>query len=428
MQFTYNCCIIKTKNYDLIIYQILFNFAWSKGGSGNETIMKRCVAHAHYCLRARKGKRAKRTGLVVAGQRENEQFCFLHRRLGATLERASCPAMQSTASAASSQYSSSGIGSSISFSLSPTPSAASSDTLSFSSSGGDWSWAVACGRRDDARDADWCEEEEAGSKARRRGRKRVRQRREPVSQRTCRDEEAAARKKAKNDREKERVLHVREQYDILAKKLGDRVERGSGHFSKVLTLKAAIKYIRELREDSGLVESPSAAREVAHSDPPPEPGLSLPPLPPPLSAAAAVNLSCDEQLEPELHPYSDTPTTSFDSLFTDELPSAFSTTPDDILPAYSTTPYFTYSSANDFPPIFDSSCLYPFPGGSPTLPPPPPPPHSSLISPEMTAHHVSGANPVFTGGLSPSLGLSPPPPAQHPYQCGSDVWLAIGCN
>ena len=75
------------------------------------------------------------------------------------------------------------------------------------------------------------------------------QRREPSPKRTSRDEEAAARKKAKNDRENKRVRHLREQYDILAKKLGDHMNRGSGHFSKLRILKAAVTHIQELRED-----------------------------------------------------------------------------------------------------------------------------------------------------------------------------------
>ena len=58
-------------------------------------------------------------------------------------------------------------------------------------------------------------------------------------------------KKVKNAREKERVLAVRHEYDELAAVLGDRVERGSGHFSKVGTLAAAIRCIEDLMKVRG---------------------------------------------------------------------------------------------------------------------------------------------------------------------------------
>ena len=58
---------------------------------------------------------------------------------------------------------------------------------------------------------------------------------------------SAAKKKQKNDREKERVKNLREAYEALGAEV--RVERGpSGHFSKVRTLEAAIRHIRELQE------------------------------------------------------------------------------------------------------------------------------------------------------------------------------------
>ena len=62
---------------------------------------------------------------------------------------------------------------------------------------------------------------------------------------------SAADKEAKNAREKERVRIVGTHYKELHTVLGDRVERGSGHFSKVRVLAAAIKYIEELNGKIG---------------------------------------------------------------------------------------------------------------------------------------------------------------------------------
>ena len=148
---------------------------------------------------------------------------------------------------------------------------------------------------------------------------------------------------------------------------------------------------------------------------------SPPPLPPP---PPQINLNCDERLEVEpadLHQQATN--TSFDGFFQEEIvPTYTEVAPDDLPPAY-----FSYNSGADFPPVMSSPCLFSLPSGSlgPTLPPP----SSSLVySPEMAGHltHSSGAAPASIGGPLSPLGVSPPP--QHPYSCGSDVWMAIGCN
>ena len=328
-------------------------------------------------------------------------------------------------SAANSQLSSassgnsSGIGSSLAQS-SPTLSSV-SDTFS---SIGSCSWTA--GPSGEAEDSEWCLEEEEGKP--RRGRKRGRRSRNGGRRNQQGVGGAAAGggggvRKRKNDREKERVRDVREQYEQLSAALGDLVERGSGHFSKVRTLGTAIHRVEDLLEELGCSVSQPAERicdnilqtaggrsevpcEDTHSSPPP-------------------NLSCEESMEPELHPYPTTeaPSTSFDTLFPEEMTSGYPSTQEDVLPTYSTTPYFSYSPAAEFPPMLGSSCLFPFPGNSPgpTLAPP-----SSLhFSPEMVPHQVGGVIPTSTGVMSP-MGMSPPP--QLPCQCGSDIWLAIGCN
>ena len=66
----------------------------------------------------------------------------------------------------------------------------------------------------------------------------------------------------KNAREKERVLVVRREYEILGAELGDLVERGSGHFSKNRTLAAAIHCIDRLEASRHLAsgsEEPTAS-------------------------------------------------------------------------------------------------------------------------------------------------------------------------
>lgn len=80
------------------------------------------------------------------------------------------------------------------------------------------------------------------------------------------DDGVAIKKKVKNAREKERVRAVRQEYEELHAVLGDRVERGSGHFSKVGTLAAAIRCIEDLMKvrsqlgsDDAALPSPSTA-------------------------------------------------------------------------------------------------------------------------------------------------------------------------
>ena len=110
-------------------------------------------------------------------------------------------------------------------SLSPSPSASSSGGHSLGSAGTEWRGASSSRRR-------------KSRKSRRGG------------QRRCeRDGEGVIVKKmVKNEREKTRVRVVRHGYEELCAVLGDRVERGSGHFSKVRTLTAAIRRIEDLVE------------------------------------------------------------------------------------------------------------------------------------------------------------------------------------
>ena len=213
---------------------------------------------------------------------------------------------------------------------------------------------------------------------------------------------SAAKNTQKNDREKESVKNLREAYEALGAVV--RVERGpSGHFSKVRTLAAAIRHIREqtTTQEAGAVG-------VEPSPPP------LPPPPP------QINLYCDERLEvepAELHQQAD-------GFFQEEIVPTYTheVAPDNLPPAY-----FSYNSGADTPPVMSSPGLSSLPSESvPTLPPPP----SSLVySPEMAGHltHSCGAAPASIGGPLSPLGVSPPP--QHPYSCGSeDMWMAIGCN
>lgn len=233
----------------------------------------------------------------------------------------------------------------------------------------------------------------------------------------------------KNAREKERVRLVREEYMELSAVLGDRVERGSGHFSKVSTLEAAIRCIEDLMKvRSQLVSDealscPSTPQDVQLEVMSPTHFIYtlcncafLPPQSRCEDSTDAsspditpgINLNCDERLEPpEVHDLDNLPCPALD----------MSTVP----PVYpAATPYFGYSSPGDFPPVTgNSSCMFPFPGSSPGLPPP----SSFLCSPDLAGHTPLPTVPM-TENLSP-LSTSPP---QHPYQCGTDVWLAIGCN
>ena len=246
---------------------------------------------------------------------------------------------------------------------------------------------------------------------------------------------STAKKEQKNAREKERVKNVREEYEALRAVLGSRVERGSGHFSKVRTLEAAIANIRELQEVilQQTVEQTTQEAGTVGVEPSP------PPLPPP---PPQINLYCDERLEvepAELHQQADgffqeeivlTSTEvepadlhqQADGFFQEEIvPTYTEVAPDNLPPAY-----FSYNSGADTPPVMSSPGLSSLPSESvPTLPPPP----SSLVySPEMAGHltHSCGAAPASIGGPLSPLGVSPPP--QHPYSCASDMWMAIGCN
>ena len=322
-------------------------------------------------------------------------------------------------SAASSQTfstSSSGVSSSVCSASSPSPYSA--DTNSGGSSYGD-------------KDTEWRQTRAGGRRRRRAGRRR-RSRSEGA---TARGAGGVGKKKVKNAREKERVRIVRQCYEKLSAVLGDRVERGSGHFSKVRTLTAAIRYIEELmkRRPRSEVASPSPplrdVQVLQEANEPSPPSCSHYQSPPPQlqqceevkydeivissgTSSPGLSLNCEERLEPATHDG------SLDIL------------QEDIPPTYSATPYFSYSSPGDFPPVIgNSSCMFPFPAvsSSPVLPLPPPPPSSSssssslLGSPaELPSHYSLPSLPA--GSTEYPLTMSPP------FHCGPDVWLAIGCN
>ena len=300
-------------------------------------------------------------------------------------------------SQSSSAECSSGIAATFSLSGSPT-------SLSDTASSGVWSGVA------DDQDADWCLET---GRSRGRGKRGKRSRRIAQLQQNGRSGGAiVAKKQLKNAREKERVKNVREQYEGLGVLLGERVERGSGHFSKVRTLAAAIRRIEDLWRG---VPDALPSQTVEHLQ---AACLEPSPPPPPQLQPAVINLSCEERLEPALQPYTETPNSSFETLFPEEITPTYPTT-EDLPPAY--TPYFSYSSGAEFPPIGNAT-LFPC---SPDLTLPPP--SSTLVfSPELTGHvtHPGGAIPTSIGTLSP-LGV---PSTAQTYHAGSDIWLAIGCN
>ena len=74
---------------------------------------------------------------------------------------------------------------------------------------------------------------------------------------------SSAKKIVKNAREKERVRIVRMGYEELCRVLKGQVEKGSGHFSKVRALAAAIRRIEELTES---VKRLSEERTASPSD------------------------------------------------------------------------------------------------------------------------------------------------------------------
>ena len=285
-----------------------------------------------------------------------------------------------------------GIGSSHALS-SPTLSSV-SDT--FSSIG---SWTA--GQNGETEDREWCLEEEQGKP--RRGRKR-RRRKSQQGVGGAAESWGGGVKKRKDDREKERVRNVRDRYEQLSAALGDLVE--SGRFSKVRILGTAVHRVEKLLEEVGGSVSQPAERICVilqtaggRSEVPCEDTPSSPPLP---------NLSC---MEPELHPYP-TPSTSVDTLFPEEITPGYPSTPEDVLPTYSTAPYFSYSPAAEFPPMLGSSCLFPGNSPGPTLAPP-----YSLhhFSPEMVPHQVGGVIPTSTGDGPSSSGRG------HSHVDGGDV-------
>ena len=325
--------------------------------------------------------------------------------------------------------SSSGIGSSLaafsfssSSSRSPLSDSASTGAASSSSSG-----SSGCGGEEDA---EWClgdtrrATRSRRSSGSRRPRARAQSQRQPLGGGGSSTRGNVAKKMMKNAREKERVKHVREQYEALDGLLGSRVERGSGHFSKVRILGTAIRRVKGLKRELG-DEEDEPPYSLRREDEQPTAAIQpSPPLPPPHSPS--INLNCDERLEVEpgdVHQTAAPPNSSFDSFFHEEIVPSYAAEvpPDDLPPAY-----FTYNAGAEFPPVLGSPCLFSYPGGSPGPSTTLPPPSSSLVySPEIAPGHISGGAPGSIGVLSP-LGVSPPP--QHPYHCGSDVWMAIGCN
>ena len=237
---------------------------------------------------------------------------------------------------------------------------------------------------------------------------------------------AVEKKGVKNAREKERVWNLRQKYEELLAVLGQSVDRGTGHFSKVRTLARAIRRIDDLMQSLDSAEGEPSTTSTNEPSPPfpfsqreDEAAASE------REKSPGINLSCEERLEPAADPYSTvhsySSSTSTNSL--DFLPDLHS----DISPVLSTTPYFSYSSPTEFPPVIgNSSCMFPYHGNSPgpsvglsTSPP-------LLCSPEL-ANRMS--HPVVPPGTLSPLSMSPPHPQQHPYHnCGSDVWLTIGCN
>ena len=135
--------------------------------------------------------------------------------------------------------SSSGIGSSLAAFSSPSFSSSSFPLSSGTESSISASSTSGCGGEEDTDCCpSWVETWRTSASGGRSRNGRARRRRGP----------SAAKKKQKNAREKERVKKVREEYDALGAVLESWVEKGSGHFNKVRTLAAAIRYIREMQE------------------------------------------------------------------------------------------------------------------------------------------------------------------------------------
>ena len=94
------------------------------------------------------------------------------------------------------------------------------------------------------------------------GRRRKAEAREKEKEQERRENQPAdggrsARKRRAADSEKKRVRNLQEQYKQLsAVRVGDLVERGSGHFSKVRTLGAAIRRLEDLQQLGSSVSQP----------------------------------------------------------------------------------------------------------------------------------------------------------------------------
>ena len=137
---------------------------------------------------------------------------------------------------------------------------------------------------------------------------------------------------------------MRQCCEELSAVLGDQVERGSGHFSEVRTLTAALRYIEKFMKRCPRSASPSPPlRDMQETnEPSPLPAATTSLLLPSCSSARksstmklfissgtsspGLSLNCEERLEPATH------NGSLDIL------------QEDIPPTYSATPYFSYSS------------------------------------------------------------------------------------
>ena len=223
--------------------------------------------------------------------------------------------------------SSSGIGSSLAAFSSPSFSSSSFPLSSGTESSISASITSGCGGEEDTDCCpSWVETWRTSASGGRSRNGRARRRRGP----------SAAKKKQKNAQEKERVKKVREEYDALGAVLESRVEKGSGHFNKVRTLAAAIRYIRELQEamlQQQTVEQ-TTTQESGTVGVEPSP---LPPPPPPQNW---------DGLEVDLHQQATN--TSLDGFFQEEIvPTYTEVAPDDLPPAY-----FSYNSV-----ATNSQCL-----------------------------------------------------------------------
>ena len=330
--------------------------------------------------------------------------------------------LQPIDSAAYSQQSagSSGIGSSVS---------SSDSSISHASSASPDSSRFSC-----EEDVEWC----GKSTSSRRPSKKRRGDRKRASKGTARQGGAGVQKEVKNAREQDRVRHLRKLYERLDVVLPVEPERGSGHFSKVRTLRRAVRRLKELMRELNaggnatlsLEEDVTSEEQVV--EPSPSPAA-------PCVASSNISLNCEERLpvEPDAYIMYDTPSyggsvssnNSFEALFQEDIPHVLST-----------APYFSYSSSpTDYnTPVLGGNCMFPVGNNVPpsasilcspdlnipnssqmmsSLPHP-----SSLSSSSSHAYHP----PDTPTNITPTLEMSPS--SQQSYHCGSDMWLAIGCN